>query len=241
MVRENYPGVNLLENKRNLGACRARNRGIEASHGDWVLTLDSDALLAEGFLNEIAGFIHGLDKTVGMLQPKVLNSDGKTVYSCGIYFSKLARFYDIGKGRPASRFFNAPGFIFGPCSATALYRRSMLDQIKDANGYFDQRFFFLVEDVDLAFRAQEMGWKALYYPQLVSYHRGNSSSLSRSMRQFFCWRNRRLLLNKLRLGNLRSGAVYAFYDLPRLIFLFLTNSYVRQDIWRKLIPSVLGK
>ena len=51
----------------------------------------------------------------------------------------------------------------------------MLKQI----GLFDEDFFAYFEDVDLGFRAQLAGWKALYEPGAIAYHHvgGTSSKL----------------------------------------------------------------
>ena len=43
----------------------------------------------------------------------------------------------------------------------------MLDQI----GLLDDDFFFSCEDVDLSWRAQLAGWKCVYAPKAVVYHR----------------------------------------------------------------------
>jgi GT2 family glycosyltransferase len=229
-IKENYPQVILIENKENLGTAFARNQGIEIAKGEWILTLDCDVILEKNFLHKIISFAERSRDSIDMIQPKILKDDKKTIYSCGIYLSKLRRFYDIGKGKIDNGQFNIPKYIFGACSAAALYKRRMLQDLKEETGYFDERFFFLVEDVDLAWRAQRKGWKALYYPEAVSYHYGNSSSLNRSLRQFLCWRNRKFLLRKCNLNKFKFATIYLVYDLPHLTFLFLINSYVRSEI-----------
>src|SRR5512135_3569039 len=52
-VRQHYPGVRVIQNVRNLGTAKARNQGIAASRGTWILTLDCDVVLKEGFLREL--------------------------------------------------------------------------------------------------------------------------------------------------------------------------------------------
>ena len=230
IVKDKFPQVILIENKENLGACKARNQAIEFAKGNWLLTLDCDVVLENNFLAEIAKAIKNLPSDIGMIQPKILKSDRKTIYSCGIYLSKLRRFYDVGKGSPDKGRFDKAGDIFGACSASALYRKQMFEELKDENGYFDERLFFLVEDVDLAWRAQKKGWNAIYYPEAVCYHSGNSSSTDRPRRQYLCWRNRKLMLKKYRINRFKLAIISLFYDYPHLIFLFLTNSYVRNEI-----------
>jgi len=227
-VKDEYPAVTLLKNEKNLGAARARNMGIAAAAGKWIFTQDCDVVLEKGFFSQAMGLLKAAPEDLGIVQPKILCSDKKTVYSCGIYLSHvLKRFYDVGKGRPDRGEFSEKRPVFGACSAAAFYRRSMLDKIKDANGYFDERFFFLVEDVDLSWRASQAGYKAVFLPDAVCYHRGDSSSTGGKLRQYLCWRNRRYLLAKLKLNKAALAAIFLIYDLPRFIFLVLTNPYVR--------------
>jgi len=232
-IKENRYPVVLIENKENLGACKARNQGIEIAKGGWILVLDCDIILEKDFLRQIMSFVKESEDSVGMFQPKILDMDKKTIYSCGIYLSRFKRFYDIGRGKIDSGQFNISKYIFGACSASAVYNRQMLEELKEDTGYFDERFFFLVEDVDLAWRAQKKGWKALYYPVAICYHYGNSSSLDKVSRQFLSWRNRKFLLKKYQLDRFKSVIISFFYDLPRLTFLFLTNPYVRNEILDK--------
>lgn len=229
-LKEKYPQIRLIENKENAGACQARNQGIEVSRGDWVMTLDCDVALEKDFLKKMIDFADSQEASLGMLQPKILGDDAQTIYSCGIHLSKLKRFYDVGRGMANNGNFNAPRYVLGACSAAALYRRKMLEEIKEDTGYFDRRFFFLVEDVDISLRAQKKNWKALYYPEAVCYHAGNSSQTSKEMRQYLSWRNRRALLAKHRFNKMWMFMSSVLYDLPRLPFLLLTNHYVREEI-----------
>lgn len=229
-IKENYPRVILIENKENLGTCKARNQGIKMSKGEWILTLDCDTILKNNFISIILEIINDLPLNIGILQPRILNSDGKTIYSCGIFLSWLRKFYDIGKDEYDNEKFNRSQFIFGACSAAAVYRRKMLQETREPTGYFDERFFFLVEDVDLSYRAQSKGYKALYYPEAHCYHYGNSSGTNKLMRQYLSWKNRRLLLKKCKINRLKLAVISLYYDFPRSTFLFLSNPYVHNEI-----------
>lgn len=231
-IKENYPGAILLENKKNLGACKARNQAIEASHGKWILTLDSDVVLGEDFLKKIMSFVKGQGDSIGMFQPKILKMDKKTIYSCGIYLSGLKRFYDIGKGKIDNGEFNASRYIFGACSAAALYKRDMLEEIKEDTGYFDERFFFLVEDVDLSWRVERRGWKTLYCPEAICYHSGNSSNTSKKIRQYLCFRNRyySIIKNERFEKIALNFFLLSIYDSFRLLYLLFNNPYTLKAI-----------
>lgn len=228
-IKERYPKIKLIENERNLGACKARNQGIEIAKGNWVLTLDCDIIFKKDFLKNIMRLTENLEESVGVIQPKILNKDKTTIYSCGIYLSKfLRRFYDIGKGSFDDGQFNTARYVFGACSAAALYRKQMLEDLKEKTGYFDERFFFLVEDVDLAWRAQKRGGKAVYHPEAVCYHYGNSSGYDKKFRQYLCFRNRYYSIIK-NMG-FRNYSVTVLpllcYDLPRILYLAFTNPYI---------------
>ncbi len=220
LVRKSFKHVRLIGNHKNEGACRARNQGIEASAGEWVLALDSDVVLDKEFLGRFLAVCPGLGDDIGMIQANILNGDGRTVYSQGIYLSPLRRFHDLNRGKLLEGAPLLTKKIIGPCSAAAFYRRCMLAQLKEATGYFDERFFFLVEDVDLAWRAARAGWKVYFDPALVCCHAGNGSATGLARRQRLCFRNRYLMINKNE-SLLRKVLLYCVslpYELLRIIY-----------------------
>lgn len=235
-VKENYSQVILIENKENLGAAKARNQGIEIAQGQWILTLDSDVILEKNFLNKISNCLKEHGESIAIFQPKILNMDKKTIYSCGIYLSKLRRFYDIGKGRLDNGYFNAAKHIFGACSAAAIFRKDVLEEIKEDTGYFDERFFFLVEDVDLAWRAQRRGRETLFCPEAICYHFGSSSGYDKKFRQYLCFRNRYLMMFKNDNKDITKWFSFMVYDITRICYLLYTNRFVL-----KTLKSVLKK
>lgn len=235
IIKRSYPQVVLIENKENLGACCARNQGIEASGGDWVLALDCDVTLENNFLSKAINIIDNLPSNTGILQPKILNSDNRTIYSCGLYLSWTRRFYDIGRNKIDHGQYDSLKHIFAASSACAFYRRQMLEDTKEDSGYFDQRFFFLVEDLDLAWRARNKGWNVSLSTDLKSYHAGASCGFNNKIRQFFCFRNRyySIVKNDGIIKYLLKLLPLALYDIPRIIFLTATNPYIYSKLYGK--------
>jgi len=229
LIKEIYPQVILIENKNNLGACKGRNQGIEAAHGEWIVTLDCDIILKNNFLCEIVKIIKRAPKVAGIIQPKIMNAHKNTIFSAGIYVSFLRRFHDIGKNEIDSAKFSKEKDVFGACSAAAAYKRDMLEAVREVNGYFDERFFFLFEDVDLSWRAQKKDIKALFCPNAVCYHHGNSSQTSERIRQYLSLRNRYFTLLKNDCP-LRIILSFIFYDLPRFLYILITNPYALRAI-----------
>ncbi|MFA5062579.1 MAG: glycosyltransferase family 2 protein [Candidatus Omnitrophota bacterium] len=223
MIKRDYSQVILIENNINLGASKARNQGISVANGEWILTLDSDVVLEKDFLSRFDSLSSGFAADTAMVQPNVFSFDGKAIYSQGIYLTKFRRFYDLNRGKPDSYISPKRKKIIGPCSAAAFYRRSALNQLKENTGYFDERFFFLVEDVDLAWRASKSGWKTIFVPELKCYHCGNGSRTGKKLRRFLCSRNRILMINKNEsfLGKIFVCLISLPYELPRFIFSYL--------------------
>jgi len=225
LIREQYPCVRLIENSVNRGAAAARNQGVVSSSGHWVLTLDSDTVVERGFIQNLLILIKNISANIGIIQPKILFYDKKHIYSCGIFLSWSRRFYDIGKGKQDKVFFQDKREVFGACSAAALYKREMLEETREDTGYFDERFFFLAEDVDISWRAQKKGWKAFFYPEAICYHHGNSSGHGISARRKLCFRNRLLSISKNEplSGKFKLIPVFLAYDIPRFFLMLLSR------------------
>lgn len=199
LIRERYPNVQLLVNDYNAGASAARNQGIRASHGDWVLTLDPDAQLKKDFLDSFTRFMERYRNggtRAGVVAAKILFFDKRTVYSMGHVLTFLRRFYDVGMGLPDQGQFDRGIAVFGACSAAAFYKRRMLEDILGPAGYFDERFFYMAEDVDLAWRARRGSWRVLSCPEAVAYHRGGGSGTAAAVKDFYSIRNRFFMIFK---------------------------------------------
>ena len=233
-IKENYPQISLIQNRLNLGAAKARNQGIETARGEWILSLDCDVVLNLDFFCNINNVLKDLSGRVGLIQPKILESGKKIIYSTGIFVSFLKRFYDLGKGQKDLGQFDKTVYVFGVCSAAALYRKEMLDKIKQRSGYFDERFFFLFEDVDLSWRAQKKGYQAVFYPSAVCYHHGNSSATPKKTRQYLCLRNRYYTL--LKNDSIKNYILpFLFYDLGRLVWFLIINPFALRAIKEALV------
>jgi GT2 family glycosyltransferase len=80
------------------------------------------------------------------------------------------RHLDRGAGETDRGQFDAPGEVFGPSGAAAMYRYACLKDVALGESFFDEDFFAYREDADLAWRSRLMGWKSLYVPRAVARH-----------------------------------------------------------------------
>ena len=190
MVKREFPGVLLIENKANLGFAKAANQGIQSSRGRYVLLLNPDSEVRPGALSAIVRFGDANPK-VGIFGPKILNPDGSLQYSCrgfptvaaGLfrntiltkYFPRNSYIYDyLMLGWDHSE----PRDVDWVSGAALVARRELLDDI----GLLDERFYMYCEDVDLAYRAHQKNWRVTYCPLAVVVHacgRGSSKNPNR--------------------------------------------------------------
>jgi GT2 family glycosyltransferase len=168
-LARDYPEVKLCVSPENTLYCRALNKGIDQSRGDFILCLNDDVVLDNGFIeNALKGFQSG--EKIGMVSGKILRRDKKTLDSSGLFLSFARTARERGYGAEDKGQFNKAGYIFGVNGAAGFYRREMLEDTKLSGEYFDQDFGLFYEDLDLAWRAQALGWKGYYQPSAVAYH-----------------------------------------------------------------------
>jgi GT2 family glycosyltransferase len=168
--------IRILYNDRNTGFAAAQNQAISASRGEWILTLNPDALLLNGFIQRLMDAA-AADPRVGSVCGKLLSigpdfepSDRPRLDSTGIYFTPAMRHFDRGWSEPDDGRFDVMEYVFGASAAAALYRREMIEDISLEDGFFDPDFFTYREDADVAWRAQLLGWRCVYTPHAVAYH-----------------------------------------------------------------------
>lgn len=231
LLKEYSSRMLLIENEVNMGFCYANNQALKITKGRYILTLNSDVILDKNYSFNLKEFL-AVHNDVGMVQGKFLKMDGKTIDSLGLYLSRARRFFDIANNRLDSDDYNQPREIFGPCAAAAMYKKELLENIKTRDGYFDNRFFFLVEDFDIAWRARKKGWKAMFTPNAICYHYRDSSRHPSLFKQYLAFRNRyfMILKNEEWKTGIRFLPFLFIYDLPRLLFLLFTNPYISKAI-----------
>ncbi|MDP3732794.1 MAG: glycosyltransferase family 2 protein [Candidatus Omnitrophota bacterium] len=168
-INERYPDIKLYSSLKNLFYCEALNKGIKMSKGDFILCLNDDVILDKRFMEEaLKGF--SIDERIGMVSGKILRSDGKTIDSTGLFLSIWRTAKERGYGLRDIGRYEREEYIFGVNGAVAFYRREMLEDIKVGSDYFDRDYHFFYEDLDIAWRAQNFGWKAYYIPEAIAYH-----------------------------------------------------------------------
>ncbi len=89
--------------------------------------------------------------------------------SCGIGITRSHHFFDRGQGEEDHGQFDNKREIFGASGALAIFRIKALEEAAIDKKVFDERLHYK-NDVDLAYRLQLLGWKSLFFPEVVVYH-----------------------------------------------------------------------
>lgn len=171
-VQERFPQVRLIVNPENRGFAAANNQAIRATRSEFVATLNNDTETDPRWLAELVGAAER-EPRVGMCASKMLFAERpETINSAGVALDRAGIAWDWRGGEQDNPQESAPVEVFGACAGAALYRRAMLDEI----GLFDEDFFAYLEDVDLAWRAQWAGWRALFVPtaRVLHFHSGTA-------------------------------------------------------------------
>jgi GT2 family glycosyltransferase len=166
-VRAQFPEVKVIalaENKGFTGAC---NAGYTIARGEYVALLNNDTEADRGWL---AALVDAFERhqEVGSVTGKILLFDQRDhFHTAGDYYRLNGIPGNRGVWQQDCGQYDLEEYVFSACGAAAAYRRSMLEQI----GFLDERFFFSCEDVDLGWRAHLAGWRVLYVPSAVVYHK----------------------------------------------------------------------
>lgn len=167
-------GAEHLHLKTRVSWAAANNAGIAAAQGDAVLLLNADCFLEPGFL---AAARPRLDEdSVGMVTPKLIRTQGgqpsdhlDAIDCVGMVVDRRRKNSLAGHGRPSLAYDTASA-SFGPDGAAALYSRDLLHDVAVEGKALDETFEKWAVDVDLAWRAQILGWTGVYEPAAVAYH-----------------------------------------------------------------------
>lgn len=205
MVATEFPTVQLLPTGENLGFAEGCNRGLALAQGEWIALLNNDTLADSNWLAQLREQAVALPADVGMLQSKLLFKAKPThLNSAGLLLFENATARDrcFDEADPGQ---SAIEEIFAPTAGAALYRRSMLEAVRQSTGYLDRDFFMYFEDVDLGWRCRLAGWRAFYVPTSFVLHAFQNST-KRKPGDFVGWHTR-----KNRLRSLAKNASLKFF------------------------------
>lgn len=168
---ETFPGVRVIELDKNYGFCHAVNEGIRASESEYVILLNNDTEVDENFSAELLRAIREDEKIFSCSSRMIRFHDREHMDDAGDYYCALGWAFGRGKGGLVKNY-EKPANIFASCAGAAIYRKKMFESL----GYFDEKHFAYLEDIDIGYRARIHGYRNVYAPKAVVYHVGSGFS-----------------------------------------------------------------
>jgi GT2 family glycosyltransferase len=198
--------LSLIENKENLGFAEGNNVGIRfalKNAADFILILNNDTLVDKNLIEKLLE-IAKKDPKAGILGPKIY-------FAPGFEFHK-----NRYKEEDLGRVIWYSGGIIDWHNVLGIHRgvdevdQAQYDQICETDfvsgcamfikravferfGFFDKRYFAYFEDADFCLRTKRAGFKLMFVPQAILWHKvAKSSAIGSSLQDYYITRNRLL-------------------------------------------------
>ncbi len=211
---------NYIYSGVNHGFAEACNIGVRQSGGEFVFILNNDIELNDRCIEKLVSI--GLsDNNIAVLQPKMLDMDENNLFHSSAAGGMLDIFgYPFARGRIVDNAeidrgqYDDPIEIFW-CSGAALFARK---NVLEKAGLFDKDFFLYMEEIDLQWRIHLLGYKIVYIPDAVIYHKGSPTFDRQNIsRMYYVHRNSLIMLLK----NLPSN--YLNFIIPLRLLIELSS------------------
>ena len=183
-VKENARLARVLSSQENRGFVASVNMAARAARGRLFVLLNNDTQPAPEFLAELAKTICSHPKA-GIVAAKLLLFDERDrIHTAGDMMGRDGIPRNRGVWAIDSGQFDNSDDVFGGCGGAMAVRRELWEALHG----FDEEFWMYIEDVDLSFRAQLLGWQTAFSPHARVYHKLGGSG-GDELSSFYVGRN----------------------------------------------------
>jgi len=160
------PHLKIVANSENVYS-QGLNKGIAKCKGEYVVFFNNDITVDPEYLGELIKVLEK-DKSVGLAQGKLLSESNPEKIDCvgetmDVYGNPAA----LGRGEKDGGGYDRIVEILSASGSASIARRSVLDEV----GLFDPKFFIGYEDMDLSLRIWLRGYRVVYIPKAIVYHK----------------------------------------------------------------------
>lgn len=200
VIRKQFPSITLIQNDGNYGFATGYNIALEQVEEEYYALVNSDIEVTKDWLTPI-GSIFDSEPNIGIIQPKILDYKSKEYFeyagAAGGFIDQYG--YPYCRGRIFDTIEKDNGQyddeleIFWASGACFFIRKQVYRKL---NG-FDDDFFAHQEEIDLCWRAFNLGYKAKYTSKSTVYHVGGATlNEGNPKKTFLNFRNSLLMLTK---------------------------------------------
>jgi len=187
MVKAKFPEITLIENENNVGFSKANNQLLEVAQGEFVCILNPDTVVAENTFQNLLQFSEAKSKNLGIVGCRLIDGSGRFLPESKRNFPTVSVAFQKLIGRSKSyyahqidEFTNAEVEVLP--GALMFLKRSLYEDLKG----FDESFFMYGEDIDLSYRAKQLGYKNYYLgTSTVIHFKGESTIKNRTQSKRF--------------------------------------------------------
>jgi len=186
ILRSQFPQVDVLMNKRNVGFAAGCNLALKRACGRYVVLLNPDTVVGPMALDGMFAFLESRSD-IGVLGSPLLSGDGVDQRVAGRGFpTPLAALFGrttiltrlFPRNRFSARFSasrdpdrNEPYQVDWVSGACMMVRREAVAQV----GMLDPGYFLMWEDADWCFRMKRAGWKVYCVHEAAVAHTEGAS------------------------------------------------------------------
>lgn len=188
--------IKIIKNESNKGFSKTVNQAIKASNGKYILITNDDIVLGKNSIKTLIEY-QLVNPNIGILGGKIYSKDKpKKVISSGYLMNKWNGRVFIN---PNYNKQVEPDWVQG---CALLIPKKVLDEV----GLLDSGYSHFFEDYDLAIRSKNAGYKVVYIPKALFWHRESTTANRDKPKKYYHWyRNKfRFILKNLRLPNIVS-------------------------------------
>jgi GT2 family glycosyltransferase len=231
IIKNKFRWVRIITNNINVGPSINRNKGINQSEGEFILTIDSDVILEKEWIRKQVDFLKKDDKC-GIVGSKLIyygtkdkiNSIGGGMTLTGIGFD-IINTRSIKKELISNNNSENKIEVLYVCSAAMMIKRKILDEI----GLFDEDFFYGHEDTDLCWRTNIRGYKVYSNLDASAIHH-TSFTMKKRPAILYYYANKNRVTSLIKNYELHNVIIY----LPVLLLLIFIDVIFRSFRIEKL-------
>jgi len=166
-LRKNYPQVKLIAKSMNLGFAEGCNEGMRNAKGEYIALLNNDTEVDSKWLEEMVQVAKS-NPQIGMCASKiVMFHDRKILNSAGGEYDIFGFGHDRGLYEADNGRYSRSEEVFFASGGAMLICKTVLKNME----LFDSRYFMYGEDLDFCWRARLQGYRVIYVPSAVVYHK----------------------------------------------------------------------
>jgi len=173
IIENEFPNIELKTMSENLFLVKANNFGIEYCiknyNPSYLMVLNPDTKASTNLVSTLVSKLEQ-NPNVAAVGPKVLfwnNKNEGLINSAGLIYDGFNQAYDIGFMQEDKGQFNKDKEVFGVTGASILYRAKIFKDV----GLFWERIKLHLDEVELFIRIHKKGWKVIYTPDAILYHK----------------------------------------------------------------------